>query len=195
MKRLIIMRHAKSDWDTDAPTDHARPLNKRGRREAPRVAQRLVELNWIPQYIVSSDSARTRETYELMRSAFAVAPHVEFLPMLYHAGPNDLASALAVATASPAWAFTEIRKAFVPEDLLEQHRIVATSCKEPRGFRRIHLKGGTKFAREGEVFAFEPRVIRAKRCEEVEIVLENTDSVRHAFMLPGLPHKALIDDR
>ncbi len=69
---------------------------------------------------------------------------------------------------------------------MEQHRILATSCKEPRGFRRINMKGGTKFAREGEVFAFEPRVIRAKRCEEVEIVLENTDSVRHAFMLPGL---------
>ena len=72
------------------------------------------------------------------------------------------------------------------ETLLESHRIVASSCKEPRGFRRIVLKGGAKFAREGEVFAFEPRVIRAKRCEEVEIVLENTDDIRHALMLPGL---------
>jgi Cu/Ag efflux protein CusF/plastocyanin len=94
--------------------------------------------------------------------------------------------ALVGAVASPAWAFTETRTAFVPEDPLEQHRIVATSCEQPRGFRRINMKGGIKFAREGETFAFEPRVIRAKRCEEVEIVLENTDSVRHAFMLPGL---------
>ena len=94
--------------------------------------------------------------------------------------------ALAGAIASPAWAFTEIRKAAVRGDILDSHRIEATSCKEPRGFRRIRLKGGIKVAREGEVFAFEPRVIRAKRCEEVEIVLENTDSVRHAFMLPGL---------
>ncbi len=94
--------------------------------------------------------------------------------------------ALVGAIASPAWAFTEIRTAFVLEDPLEQHRIVATSCEQPRGFRRINMKGGTKFAREGEVFAFEPRLIRAKRCEEVEIVLENTDAVRHAFMLPGL---------
>ena len=96
MKQLIIMRHAKSAWDTDAPTDHARPLNKRGRRDAPRVAQRLVELDWIPQYIISSDSTRTRETYELMRSAFAAAPQVEFLPTLYHAAPSDLASALSL---------------------------------------------------------------------------------------------------
>ena len=70
--------------------------------------------------------------------------------------------------------------AAVREPLLESHRIVATSCQEPRGFRRIHIKGGTQFARTGEVFAFEPRVIRAARCEEVEIVLENTDAVRHA---------------
>ncbi len=94
--------------------------------------------------------------------------------------------ALTGAVASPAWAFTEIRKAFVPEDPLEQHRIVATSCEQPQSFRRIEMKGGTKFTRTGEVFAFEPRVIRANRCEEVEIVLENADNVRHAFMLPGL---------
>ncbi len=48
------------------------------------------------------------------------------------------------------------------------------------------MKGGTRFARKGEAFAFEPRQIRAGRCEEVEIVLENTDGVRHALMLPGL---------
>ena len=96
------------------------------------------------------------------------------------------AVALLMAALGSAQAFTEINTAFVPEDPLEQHRIVATSCEQPRSFRRIEMKGGTKFAREGEVFAFEPRVIRAARCEEVEIVLENTDAVRHALMLPGL---------
>ncbi len=96
------------------------------------------------------------------------------------------AVALAMAVSGSAWAFTEIKAAFIPEDPLEQHRIVATSCEQPRGFRRIEMKGGIKFAREGEVFAFEPREIRAERCEEVEIVLENTDAVRHALMLPGL---------
>ncbi len=93
---------------------------------------------------------------------------------------------LAIAVPGSAWAFTEVEAALVPEDPLGKHRIVATSCEQPRSFRRIKMKGGTKFARAGEVFAFEPRVIRAGRCEEVEIVLENTDSVRHALMLPGL---------
>ncbi len=96
------------------------------------------------------------------------------------------AAALAMAVSGSAWAFTELKAAFVPQDPLEQHQIVATSCEQPRGFRRIEIKGGTKFAREGEAFAFEPREIRVGRCEEVEIVLENTDAVRHALMLPGL---------
>ena len=91
-----------------------------------------------------------------------------------------------VAASGSAWASPGVEAAVVPEDPLGKHRIVATSCEQPRGFRRIEMKGGTKFARAGEVFAFEPRVIRAGRCEEVEIVLENTDSVRHALMLPGL---------
>ncbi len=91
-----------------------------------------------------------------------------------------------MAASGAAWASSEIETAFIPEDPLATHRIVATSCEQPRSFRRIEMKGGTRFARTGEVFAFEPRIIRARRCEEVEIVLEITDTVRHALMLPGL---------
>ena len=94
--------------------------------------------------------------------------------------------ALIVAVSGAAWAGAETKPAAGPGDLLEDHRIVATSCKQPRTFRRIRMKGGVKVARAGEVFAFEPRIIRAERCEEVEIVLENTDGVRHALMVPGL---------
>ncbi len=97
-----------------------------------------------------------------------------------------LAVALSMAASGSARAFTEIKAAFVPEDPLAEHQIVATSCEQPRSFRRIEIKGGIEFARDGEVFAFEPRVIRAERCEEVEIVFENTDAVRHALMVPGL---------
>ena len=69
----------------------------------------------------------------------------------------------------------------------ERHRVVATACPErPRGARRIVVKAGRRYAREGEVFAFEPRDLRVGRCEEVEIVLENTDDVRHDLMIPGL---------
>ncbi len=95
------------------------------------------------------------------------------------------ATLLGLAATSPGWTQTGNRPTG-SETMLEGHRIVATSCKQARSKQQIHIKAGARFARAGEVFAFEPRVIRAGRCEEVEIVLENMDSVRHAFMLPGL---------
>jgi FtsP/CotA-like multicopper oxidase with cupredoxin domain/Cu/Ag efflux protein CusF len=69
---------------------------------------------------------------------------------------------------------------------LGEHRVVATSCPTPRGFQRIVMREGSREAREGEVYGFEPRVIRGERCEEIELVLENQDSVRHSLMIPGL---------
>ncbi len=95
------------------------------------------------------------------------------------------AGVLVVAVPGAAWAGAGTGPAAMG-DVLEGHRIVATSCKQPRSFRRIKMKGGVTVARPGEVFAFEPRVVRVRRCEEVEIVLENTDAVRHALMVPGL---------
>ncbi len=94
--------------------------------------------------------------------------------------------ALIVAVSGAAWAGAGTGPAAALGDAMEGHRMIATSCKQPRTFRRIRMKGGRKFARPGEVFAFEPRVIRVRRCEEVEVVLENTDAVRHALMVPGL---------
>jgi phosphohistidine phosphatase SixA len=88
------MRHAKSSWGSDAPTDHARPLNQRGRRDALRIAQNLVDLGWQPVLVLSSDSQRTRETFELMRDAFIEDVQVQFLSSLYHGGAEELLRAL-----------------------------------------------------------------------------------------------------
>jgi phosphohistidine phosphatase len=88
MRRLIVMRHAKSAWDTEAPTDHARPLTSRGQRDAGRVAEQLVQLGWVPDQVVSSDAARTLETWERMvQSITGPIPFVA-TPALYHAGPE-----------------------------------------------------------------------------------------------------------
>ena len=102
--------------------------------------------------------------------------------------------ALIVAVSGAAWAGAGTGPAAMG-DVLEGHRIVATSCKQPRSFRRIKMKGGVTVARPGEVFAFEPRVVRVRRCEEVEIVLENTDAVRHALMVPGLNPMFMLEFR
>ncbi len=48
------------------------------------------------------------------------------------------------------------------------------------------MQAGTKFAREGEVFAFDKRKIRLGKCEEVEVTLENPDSIRHALKILDL---------
>jgi phosphohistidine phosphatase SixA len=94
-RRLIVMRHAKSSWASDAPTDHARPLNKRGRRDAPRIGRRLVELAWQPQLVLSSDSRRTRETVRLMRDALGQFFNDTATTEIYTGGPDELAGALA----------------------------------------------------------------------------------------------------
>jgi len=82
-RRLILLRHAKSDWKAGAPTDQARPINARGRRDSPRVAVRIAELGWIPTHIWSSDATRTRETVELMLPRFKPAPKVSYESKLY----------------------------------------------------------------------------------------------------------------
>lgn len=91
MKRqLIVMRHAKSSWDSAASSDHERPLNSRGKRDAPRVARHLASVGWEPQLIVSSDSQRTRETASLLLAEWADGVEVKFSSSLYLGGPSEL---------------------------------------------------------------------------------------------------------
>ena len=89
-RRLIVLRHAKSDQYSDAPTDHDRPLNPRGLKSAPLVAARLVELGWVPEAVVSSDAERTRQTWTCMRETFGGQPQLRFTRSLYLAGPPEV---------------------------------------------------------------------------------------------------------
>jgi phosphohistidine phosphatase len=93
-RRLIVMRHAKSSWDDPSQSDHERPLNGRGRKEAPEVAHRLVELGWVPDLVLSSDSERTRETWECMENVFDDTIEVRWLESFYHGTMNDVLEAL-----------------------------------------------------------------------------------------------------
>lgn len=94
-KRIILMRHAKSSWKSGAPTDHLRPLNKRGQRDAPRIAEALAQMEWTPDCVLSSDSTRTRQTWDLMAGALESPPEAQFEPKLYLAGPDELRPLLA----------------------------------------------------------------------------------------------------
>lgn len=62
ISELLVLRHAKSAWDSDAPTDFDRPLAKRGRKDAPRVGRFLLERGLRPDYVVSSPAERARQT-------------------------------------------------------------------------------------------------------------------------------------
>ena len=86
LRRLVVLRHAKSAWDSDAQGDHDRPLNKRGKRDAPQVGARIAELGWVPQRVISSDAKRTKQTWERMAEAFEPEPDAVFTNNLYAAG-------------------------------------------------------------------------------------------------------------
>lgn len=61
-KKVLMMRHAKSSWDNPGLRDFDRPLNKRGKRDAPRMGQYLKELQLIPDQIFSSPAQRAKST-------------------------------------------------------------------------------------------------------------------------------------
>jgi phosphohistidine phosphatase len=87
--RLILLRHAKSDWPEDTP-DHDRPLAKRGRRDAPIAGQWLARNGYVPDAVVCSTARRARETWELAAECLAAAtpgppPGVRFEPRVYGA--------------------------------------------------------------------------------------------------------------
>ncbi len=94
MKRLVLMRHAKSDWAFDR-SDRDRPLNKRGRKSVPAVAEWLATRNHHPQEALVSSAERTRETWSLLGSDATV----RFLDDLYLAEPEVMLDALFEATA------------------------------------------------------------------------------------------------
>lgn len=61
-RELLILRHAKSAWDTDAASDFDRPLSKRGRKAAPRVGRYLMQQGLIPDFVISSPATRAEQT-------------------------------------------------------------------------------------------------------------------------------------
>lgn len=98
--RLILIRHAKSDWDNPLDTDHERPLNPRGRRAAPAVGEWLAAQGYLPQQALVSDAVRTRQTWGLIAPALPATVSATFLPALYLAGPSTMRRCLAQASAT-----------------------------------------------------------------------------------------------
>ena len=95
MKTLLILRHAKSSWKDEALPDHDRPLNKRGKQDAPRMGKLLRDEDLIPDLILSSDAQRARTTTELVVEESHYEGKVIYLRDLYAAEPEAYLEALA----------------------------------------------------------------------------------------------------
>ncbi len=94
MKTLLLLRHAKSDWSDPNLSDHERVLNKRGRRSAPAIGTWISLQGLAPDQILSSDSARTMETWD--RTGLDGTP--EFHSSLYLAEAQTMLFTLSGAT-------------------------------------------------------------------------------------------------
>lgn len=88
MKSLLILRHGKSSWKHQELPDHDRPLNKRGKRDAPRMGRLLRDENIIPEVIISSTAVRARRTAEAVARASAYGGKIILKKSLYAAGPE-----------------------------------------------------------------------------------------------------------
>ena len=82
------MRHAKSSWKYPDLPDHERPL-KKGRKASVKIAKELMRLEWIPNKLFSSDSARTKETWKRM-SKYIKGVDVKYSRKFYHSKPRRL---------------------------------------------------------------------------------------------------------
>ena len=113
MKRLIFMRHGKSDWGASYSGDHNRPLAKRGRRDAGRMGKFLAQAGMAPDSIVTSSALRAHSTVQLAQEAGAWDCPLRVAESLYGASPRtvieeirrekDSTEILLVAGHEPTW--------------------------------------------------------------------------------------------
>ena len=99
-RELFILRHAKSDWHSGATQDSQRPLNKRGRKDAPRIASWMREHYLYPGWVYCSTAVRARETLSAVAQELELqAERIQFLDDMYLA---DLATLLQILRDIPA---------------------------------------------------------------------------------------------
>ncbi len=90
MKTILLMRHAKSDWDASYAADHDRPLALRGHRSATIMGRVLASWDEIPHLVITSSAARARATAEEAVSAGSWNCPIIVDPELYGSGPGTV---------------------------------------------------------------------------------------------------------
>ena len=99
MKRLILLRHAKSSWSEHGLADSERPLSGRGERDAPRMGARLHARGVRPDLVLSSPALRARSTAKLVARALDYADDaIRLDAALYLAAPEEILAVIAAQT-------------------------------------------------------------------------------------------------
>jgi phosphohistidine phosphatase len=97
MITLLIMRHAKSSWEDNGLHDHDRPLNKRGKLNAPRMGRLLRELDLVPDLILTSSARRARDTAAAVADQSGYEGEVQVVNDLYAAPAEAYLEVLAAS--------------------------------------------------------------------------------------------------
>lgn len=98
IRELLVLRHAKSAWNTNAATDFDRPLSKRGLRDAPRVGRFMARQNLVPDFVVSSPALRARQTVSLACAEVGIEEEaIHWDDRVYHASTGALMDVLSEA--------------------------------------------------------------------------------------------------
>lgn len=118
MKLLTLIRHAKSSWKDPTLEDFDRPLNRRGLRNAPQMANRLSDRLPTPDRVLSSPARRASHTAQILAEHLRIADRLESDPRLYEAAPDEI---LAVLRDTPA---------HVNHQFLVGHNPGITACAE-----------------------------------------------------------------
>ena len=90
MKRLTILRHAKSSWDHSGLDDHDRPLNERGWKAARRMGREMKQRGMRFDHVLASTAARVRETLDGVRETLSIDAPIQFEPRVYLASEETL---------------------------------------------------------------------------------------------------------
>ena len=138
--RLLLLRHAKSDWSKDAD-DHERPLSARGRKATPEIATYMRSRDYQPKAVLCSTAQRTRETLDLLLAAWRKKPDIRYERAVYLADWPVLLANLKKAPAqaspllflghNPGIEQLAIALAVQPKDAQERARLQRLTQKFP----------------------------------------------------------------
>ena len=90
MKNLFLLRHAKSSWKDALIDDFERPLNKRGKRDAPQIAYRFSKRGFDVDLIISSSAKRTSDTAKIFADILRLKSETVFKKELYEASYKEI---------------------------------------------------------------------------------------------------------